>query len=90
MKIKNAEKVLQLINENAPIACSVALGYLVRADGRRVLFADYDVRVPRVENEKRNAAGRCTSARMRYADGSVLLFDWSEQRGARYRVGGAA
>mgnify|MGYP001557512689 CR=1 FL=1 len=38
------------------------------------------------EAEKRNGNGRCTMARYHYADGSRLIFRWSENLRARYEV----
>lgn len=80
MSSKNtAQEIAQKI-ANAS-AVTLAYGYCIRASGERELFE-----AGRVLSERRNKAGRCTRMEAGYADGSRLLFTWSEAQGARYTV----
>lgn len=85
MSISQAEKVVKLIADNTPAACSAAAGYLVRHNGQRVLFSDHGAGVPRLVSETRRA-GRVTRAAYMYHDGSAIVFKWTEKSGARYTV----
>lgn len=82
----HAAIVAGLIARGLPSAVTLAGGYMVTLSGRRVIFADHGVSVPRMIGERRNASGRCTAVTAEYRDGSRLRFTWSEARGPRYAV----
>lgn len=79
-----ASQTLMGINAQHGIrAVTVEGGYGIDGNGERFALEH----IPRVTDQKRNDAGRCTSSTYQYTDGSVLIFKWSEQRGARYSLG---
>lgn len=63
------------------VAAALSYGYAIRIDRSRVDFP-----IGRTVEDRRNANGRCTRHVREYADGSRLIFTWSESRGARYEV----
>lgn len=85
-----AQIVCDLIAENAPVAVSMSMGYMVTRKNARVNFSDHygngAWNPPRIIGEKHNRAGRCTSATAVYSDGSRLRFTWSQSRGSHWRV----
>lgn len=66
-------------------AISYESNYCIGSKNTRILFADHGIPAPRMVSERRNPQGRCTRAVYEYADGSTLIFTWSEKRG--YHVG---
>lgn len=86
----HATIVRNLIAKHNPVACSPSMGYMVTADHNRINFSDHygdgTWKVPSVVKETRNKHGRCTSIVLRYSDGSMLRYGWSEFSGPRYRV----
>lgn len=69
------------IAEKVAYASAVTLygGYAIGETGNRIMFP-----TGHMELEKRNANGRVIAARFHYADGSRLLFSWSESHGPKY------
>jgi hypothetical protein len=76
-------KITEITTKAGVRALSVEMGYGVDGNGEFFLMGQ----TPRVTNQKRNDAGRCTSSTYQYTDGSVLQFKWSEQLGPRYSLG---
>ena len=72
----------QMIQSQLEGAVAVTLqgGYAILPSTGRVTFE-----AARITGERRNRNGRCTRLTATYADGSKLLFTWSDYQGPRYR-----
>lgn len=80
MTITLAQQVKNIIDANCPGTYSLYAGYGMQ-EGEYVRFPQGVM-----QNEKRNDKGRCTRATYAYADGSTLVFTWSDERGATLRT----
>lgn len=79
MSNTTAQKIALAVKNAA--AVTLYGGYAVDYAGGRVTFE-----AGRIVEEKRNKLGRCTRLVSLYADGSKLVFTWSENSGAKYRA----
>lgn len=75
---KIAERVRQIVHNAG--AVTLYGGYALK-HGETVRFP-----AAHIANETRNKDGRCTRLTAIYADGSKLLFTWSQSKGAEYTV----
>jgi len=75
-----AQQVKDIIDTQCPEAFSLYAGYGMNA-GEYVRFPGGVML-----NEKRNEKGRCTKAVYTYADGSTLMFSWSDAHGWALRT----
>jgi hypothetical protein len=87
--MNHAQTVLhELQSINNPSAVEIECGYASRLGygSQAALHHVFTAPVPRVVSQRRDDSGRCTYALFAYPDGSLLIFNWSEARGARYAV----
>ena len=87
--MNNAQTVkLEVESIDNPSAVSIEYGYASRIGygTQTALHHVFTAPVPHLVSVRRNDSGRCTRAVFRYPDSSVLVFKWSDARGARYAV----
>lgn len=81
--MNTAQSIIQSLSAGRYAAVTFRYGYATP-------YPDTDSRLlfePGREIEyKRNTGGRCTRAVFQYADGSKILFKWSEFRGSSWSV----
>lgn len=79
----HARQVVDAIHSRSVRAMSVEAMYGIDSDGNAFHI---NAPQPRVESQRHNEKGRCTSASYLFEDGSRVAFSFSENRGARYLV----
>ena len=73
-----AQTIAAALNAETWTAYTLAYGYASNQSAGRILRFE----PARIVEEKRTPAGRCARMVGEYADGSRLIFTWSEDRGS--------
>jgi len=79
--MNKAELIVAMCSASGVVASSLAAGYCVLRNGRRMLFDSGDV-----TTERRNDKGRVTYCLSSYSDGSSIEFTFTEARGAKFKA----
>lgn len=76
-----AEKIKQSITSNRLAAFTLEYGYGVGYDGRKVSWP-----IGRIEKQCRKESGRVTYSRVKYPDGSTLIYQFSGSSGFKLKA----
>lgn len=74
-----AEQIAEMLSSGDIAASTLYAGYAITHSGKTLRFP-----VGVCEADRRNDCGRCTMTAYMYADGSRLIYRWSESSGPVY------